>query len=125
MLGDRDAIATVAVRDLDVARRFYEGTLGLKPEASEQPGVLSFASGRSTVLVYESQYAGTNEATAINWMVGSDVERIAQALAARGVPFEHYEFPGATLDGDVHVMQGMKVAWFRDPDGNILSIFGR
>ena len=125
MLGDRDAIATIAVKDLDVARRFYEGTLGLKPEASEQPGVLSFASGRSTVLVYESQYAGTNEATAINWLVGDDIERIAQALAARDVPFEHYEFPGATLDGDVHVMQGMKVAWFRDPDGNILSIVGR
>ena len=124
MLGDRDAIATIAVRDLEVARRFYEGTLGLKPQTDgqPQPGVLALASGSSTVLVYESRYAGTNKATAINWMVGDDLERIARALKAAGVQFEHYDFPGSTLEGDVHVMRDMKVAWFRDPDGNILSL---
>ena len=124
MLGDRDAVATIAVRDLEVARKFYEGTLGLKPrsDGQPQPGVLTLASGSSTVLVYESQYAGTNKATAINWIVGDDLERIARALKAAGVPFEHYDFPGSTLEGDVHVMRDMKVAWFRDPDGNILSI---
>ena len=125
MLGDRDAIATVAVKDLDAARRFYEETLGLTPQAGEQAGVLSFTSGRSTVIVYESRFAGTNRATAINWIVGDDIERLARELAAREVPFEHYDFPGATLNGDVHVMRDMKVAWFRDPDGNVLSIIGR
>ena len=50
-----------------------------------------------------------------------DAEEIA-ALKGKGVSFEHYELPGTTLDGDVHVMGDMKAAWFKDPDGNILSV---
>ena len=59
VLGDKNAIATIAVKDVNVAKKFYEGTLGLKPEPSEGAGVLSYKSGNANVLVYKSDYAGT------------------------------------------------------------------
>ncbi len=45
-----------------------------------------------------------------------------KALKNKGVAFEHYEMPGSTLEGDVHVFGDMRVAWFKDPDGNILNL---
>ena len=68
------------------------------------------------------KYAGTNKATAVNWPVGGDLERIVQGLKAKGVAFEHYDMPGITRQGDVHVAGNLKVAWFKDPDGNIHSL---
>ena len=121
MLGDRDAVATIAVKDIEVARKFYEGKVGLTPVPSEEASVLSYKSGSSTVLVYQSQFAGTNKATAATWAVG-DVEREVQVLKDRGVAFERYDMPGTTHKGDVHIAGNRQVAWFKDPDGNILSI---
>jgi hypothetical protein len=72
--------------------------------------------------VYQSQYAGTNKATAATWGVDDDIEVIVPALKAKGVSFEHYDMPGMTLKGDVHVGEGLKAAWFKDPDGNILAL---
>jgi len=122
MLGDKDVIATVAVKDLAAARKFYEGTLGLKVADATGSEAITFASGRSTLIVYRSQYAGTNKATALNWKVGDDIDKTVAALRERGVAFEHYDFPGATRTGDVHVMGPMKSAWFKDPDGNIIAL---
>ena len=122
MLGNKDAAANIAVKDMERARKFYEGTLGLKEIGAEGEELIAFKSGSSTILVYRSQYAGTNKATAVTWTVGDDVEGVARALKAKGVTFEHYDMPGMTLKGDVHAGGGMKIAWFKDPDGNILSI---
>lgn len=123
MLGDKDAIATVAVKDLEAARKFYEGSLGFRPLPSGQPGVVNYKSGAGKMLVYESQFAGTNKATAVTWEV-DDTEAEVKALKAKGVVFEHYNFPGMILKGDVHVMGEMKAAWFKDLDGNVLAIVG-
>jgi catechol 2,3-dioxygenase-like lactoylglutathione lyase family enzyme len=122
MLGSKDAVPNIAVKDLQAARRFYEGTLGLKVTAQEDEELIVFASGKSSLFVYRSQFAGTNKATAVTWVVGAEVESIARALKGKGVSFEHYDMPGMKLHGDVHEGHGMKIAWFRDPDGNILSI---
>ncbi|HEX6317409.1 MAG TPA: VOC family protein [Burkholderiales bacterium] len=122
MLADRDAVANLAVRDLAAARRFYEGTLGLKVVGQEGEELLVFSSGRTSFNVYRSQYAGTNQATAVTWAVGDDVAAEVRALKAKGVAFERYDMPGAKLEGDVHVFGQMRVAWFKDPDGNILNI---
>src|SRR4051812_42962740 len=100
MLGENEAIATIAVRDIGAARKFYEGALGMKPLPAEEQGVVMYKSGKSRVLVYESQFAGTNKATAANWEV-SDVEKEVGALRAKGVVFEHYDIPGLTRKGDV------------------------
>jgi catechol 2,3-dioxygenase-like lactoylglutathione lyase family enzyme len=125
MLGNKDAVANIAVKNLDTAKKFYEDTLGLTPVGAEDQEVIVFKSGNSTVYVYQSQYAGTNKATAVTWVVDEDVEGIVQQLKAKGITFEHYDMPGITRDGDVHIAGDMKVAWFKDPDGNILNIINR
>jgi catechol 2,3-dioxygenase-like lactoylglutathione lyase family enzyme len=122
MLADKDVIATVAVKDLAVARKFYEGTLGLKVTNEAGAEALTFQSGKASLIVYRSQYAGTNKATALNWRVGDAIEKEVALLREKGVAFEHYDFPGVTLQGDVHLMGPMKTAWFKDPDGNIISL---
>jgi len=125
MLGNKDLVATIAVKNLDTARKFYEGTLGLKPVDIEGEELIVFKSGNSTLNVYRSQYAGTNRATAVTWLVGDDVEGVVRALKAKGVAFEHYDMPNMKREGDIHVAGDMKVAWFKDPDGNILNVVNR
>jgi len=124
VLGNSDAIATIAVKNIDAARKFYGDTLGLASAESGEAQVLSYKSGSSRVLVYQSQFAGTNQATAATWAV-DDVEREVKALKAKGVVFEHYDFPGMTRRGDVHDTGRSLAAWFKDPDGNILAIVSR
>jgi catechol 2,3-dioxygenase-like lactoylglutathione lyase family enzyme len=125
MLGDRDAAANIAVKNLETARKFYEGTLGLTQVGAEGEELIVFRSGKTTINVYRSKYAGTNKATAVTWTVGEDVEGVVRALKAKGVTFEHYDMPEMTREGDIHVAGDMKVAWFKDPDGNILNIVNR
>ncbi len=121
MLSDKKAVATVAVKDLKAAKDFYENKLGLKAEMEEPGGGGIMYSGR--VFVYESQFAGTNKATAVSWGVGDDIEKVIEELKGKGVKFEHYDsIPNAKLEGDVHVMGEMKAAWFTDPDGNIHNL---
>jgi catechol 2,3-dioxygenase-like lactoylglutathione lyase family enzyme len=125
MLGDIDAAANIAVKNLDAAKKFYEDTLGLKQVGAEGQGLIVFRSGTSTIYVYESQYAGTNQATAITWVVGEDIENVIRRLKDKGVTFEHYDIPDMTRQGDVHVGGNMKVAWFKDLDGNLLNLASR
>jgi catechol 2,3-dioxygenase-like lactoylglutathione lyase family enzyme len=122
MLGNIDAVANLAVKDLAVARRFYEDTLGLTQVDAEGDEVVVYRSGKTRINVYRSSFAGTNQATAVTWQVGGDIERLVAALKAKGVRFEHYDMPDTKLVGDLHVMGDMKVAWFKDPDGNILNL---
>jgi len=121
MLGDKDAIATVAVKDLGTARPFYEDKLGLKPfQVEESHGVITYKTGGSSLLVYASQFAGTNQATTVTWSVGGEFDDIVQSLKSKGVTFERYDgLPGLTRQGDVHRSGDLKLAWFKDPDGNI------
>ncbi len=121
MLGNNDVATNLAVKDLKIAKRFYEEVLGLKQNGGEGDEVLAFKSGNSTLYVYKSKYAGTNKATSATWQV-NDIEKIVVELKTKGVSFEHYDMPGMTLKGDIHVSDGMRVAWFKDPDGNILCL---
>jgi predicted enzyme related to lactoylglutathione lyase len=123
MLNNSEAVATIGVKKIDNAKNFYEGVLGLKPEPSgnDHEGVAVFDSGGSKLFVYQSEYAGTNKATAATWVV-DDVDGAVKTLKGRGVSFEHYDFPETKLEGDVHVSGKMRAAWFKDPDGNILAI---
>ena len=122
MLGSKDASATLAVSDFDRARDFYENTLGLSV-LSDMDGAVLYRSGASVVLVYPSEFAGTNKATAASWAVGDDFDAIVDDLRNKGVSFEHYDdLPGTTRDGDIHVMGDLRAVWFKDPDGNILNL---
>ena len=124
MLGTSNAVANLAVRDIARARDFYTRLLGLTEVDKEGEELIVLESGDTVVNVYRSDYAGTNKATAVTWQVG-DIEAEVAELRGKGIAFEHYDMPGMTLEGVVHSGYGMKVAWFKDPDGNILNIVGR
>ena len=121
MLGRSNAVANLAVKDLDRARAFYTETLGLSRVDNEGDELVVLKSGDTVLNVYRSEYAGTNEATAVTWAV-DDIDAEVASLKGKGIFFEHYDMPGLKLAGDVHVGGGMKIAWFKDPDGNILNI---
>ena len=121
MLGKTDATPMIAVKDLDRARKFYEDTLGLKTEDEMEGELLTMKSGDTLINVYRSEFAGTNKATALTFDV-DDIDKEVSELKDKGVFFEHYEVPGLKQQGDLHVAEGFKTAWFKDPDGNILSL---
>ena len=126
MLGDKDAAANIAVRNLETAKKFYKEILGLIEVGVEDQELIVFKSGNSTINVYRSQYAGTNQATAVTWVVGEGIEDVIRQLKAKGIVFEHYDdMQGVMREGNVHIARDMKVAWFKDPDGNILNIVNR
>ena len=122
MLKDYDSSAIVAVGDLDRARAFYSDVLGLElAEEGGEEGVLVYRTGATRLIVYRSDFAGTNRANAVVWGVGDSLDAIVEALEAKGAAFEHY--PGiGRLEGNVHHAGGARLVWLKDPDGNILHI---
>ena len=121
MLGKADATPMIAVKDLDRARKFYEETLGLTAKEAMPGEVLEVKSGDTRFEVYRSEFAGTNKATALNFEV-DDIESEVRELRDKGIFFEKYDVEGLTPKGDIYEGQGIKTAWFKDPDGNILSL---
>ena len=121
MLKDRNSSAIVAVTDLDRARAFYEGVLGLNV-FSEDMGVLTFATGGTHLVVYPSDEAGSNRANAVVWGVGDEIETIVADLRGKGVHFERYDMDGVQFAEGVHRAGDFRMAWFKDPDGNILHL---
>jgi catechol 2,3-dioxygenase-like lactoylglutathione lyase family enzyme len=122
MLGKADAMPMIAVKDIDRARKFYEDTLGLETKDAMSGEVLEVKSGDTVINVYRSEHAGTNKATALTFAV-DDIEAEVRDLKDKGIFFEQYDMPGLEKRGDLYVAQGMKTTWFKDPDGNILSLF--
>lgn len=124
MLGNAKVQPMLPVKDLGNAQKFYEQTLGLKKIGEMGGEAVTYGSGGTTLVVYRSEFAGTNKGTAALWEV-DDVDGTVAELKSKGVTFEHYDLPGLTRKGDVHVGGPMKVAWFKDPGGNILSVQSR
>ena len=121
MLKDIDSAAIVAVKDLSRARDFYQNKLGLELTQGDD-NVLSFKTGKTTLVVYVSDYAGTNKANAVVWGVGDQIEAIVADLAAKGISFEHYPEMGLDYANGIHSSGGFKMVWFKDPNGNILHL---
>jgi len=121
MLKTHDSSAIVAVGDLDRARSFYGDMLGLELAEEGTEGVLVYRTGATRLVVYQSEFAGTNRANAVVWGVGQELDEIVAELEAKGAAFEHYPDIGR-LEGNVHVAGGARLVWLKDPDGNILHI---
>ena len=122
MLKAHNSSAIVAVSDLDRARAFYQDTLGLDRAGGEGDDPLVFQTGDTSLVVYPSEFAGTNQANAVVWGVGDELEAIVADLRGKGVVFERYDFEGSTFRDGIHHMGDFRAAWFKDPDGNILHI---
>ena len=122
ILADAPVNAGLPASDIERARAFYEGTLGL-PLVQDVEGALMFACGNGTMFfVYPSEFAGTNQATAAGWQV-ADIEAAMDELRGKGVTFEEYDMPGLKTEGGIAEVAGSKGGWFKDPDGNILAVF--
>jgi catechol 2,3-dioxygenase-like lactoylglutathione lyase family enzyme len=121
MLAQSKAFSGFAVDDLERARDFYGGTLGLDVELIEEPGLLNIklAGGRDT-LVYPKPDFEPATYTILNFPV-DDVEAAVDELGGRGVSFERYEGMEQDEKG-ISRGPGPEIAWFKDPAGNILSV---
>lgn len=122
MLEQVSAIPTIGVKNMEAARDFYENKLGLEPVGEGDEEVQNYQAGDSTIQVYKSEFGGTNKATSVTFALGEKFDKVLSDLKERGVKFEHYNLPDTEIMGDVHTSGDMKMAWFKDPDGNILCI---
>jgi catechol 2,3-dioxygenase-like lactoylglutathione lyase family enzyme len=121
MLGNKDATAAVAVKNIATARRFYEDKLGFRPGKEIEGGVVyEFGKGTAAFL-YPTPNAGTSRASQAFWQV-EDIEREVAELKKRGVKFEDYDMPGMKTDGSIFTGGGARAAWFKDSEGNILAV---
>ena len=122
-LTDGSVEATIAVSDLDRARRFYEDQLGLVPGDVEEQGVRYPCGDGTRIFIYLApDNAGKSPATLAGWSV-DDLDATMAKLASRGVAFEQYDRPGLRTDEHgVFEGPGFRAAWIADPDGNTLAL---
>lgn len=127
MLGDKRVMTAIPVRDVERARGFYEGVLGLSfaggPRAD---GSFEYECGGGTGLfTYPTEEnAGRSPATLAAWHV-DDIEATAKALRGKQVVLEEYDMPGLKIEDGIAKLPGGRTIWFKDPDGNILNVFER
>jgi catechol 2,3-dioxygenase-like lactoylglutathione lyase family enzyme len=114
------AVATLPASDLERARRFWHDVFGLDPVRSDMGGD-NYVMGGIGVLVYESQFAGTNKATAFSIMT-DDLDRDMTALRVKGVTFHDYDLPDIKTENGVMDIDGERGAWFDDSEGNIIAL---
>ena len=124
MLTNAPIVPYIPVADVVRARRFYEGTLGLKPKEEYAGGVIYECGNGSWVFMYPSAGAGTSKASTAFWAVDDVAAEVAE-LKARGVVFEEYNMPGIKTVNSIATAGGAKTAWFKDSEGNILAISQR
>lgn len=122
-LSDSRVGATIAVSDMQGARDFYEGKLGLSPgPMNEQAGVVYLCGGDTSLFVYHSpDHAGKATATLATWEV-DDLEATVDELTAKGVAFEQYDEPKTDEKGIHAIAEGRRIAWFKDPEGNVIAV---
>jgi catechol 2,3-dioxygenase-like lactoylglutathione lyase family enzyme len=115
--------ATIPAKDLEGTRRFYEDVLELEV-IMENPAGIVYRSGDSMLTLYPTEFGGKAEHT-LGGFVVRDFDAAVERLRAKGVTFERYDMPDAGIKTDergIAKLGGMKGAWFKDPEGNILSL---
>ncbi len=120
MLGNCDLIAIVLTKQPDKARTFYENILGLRFVSDDPSAVIYNANGTMLRMVKVNSFTPVSY-TVVGWQV-EDINSVIDSLHAKGVAFER--FSGMIQDdrGVCIFASGAKVAWFKDPDGNLLSL---
>ena len=120
MLTQNEAISFIATRDAAASRAFYEGTLGLHL-VSDEPFALVFDLNGHMLRIAKTNDLATAKHTVLGWHVGDIATKVSE-LVARGVTFERFERLPQDALGIWSSPSGAKVAWFKDPDGNNLSL---
>jgi catechol 2,3-dioxygenase-like lactoylglutathione lyase family enzyme len=120
MLGTSSIIGFAATKDFERARTFYEKTLGLR-FVSNDGFALVFESAGSMIRVVKVKDFSPQPFTVLGWQV-DDIQKKVAALTKRGVVFERYSWLEQDKLGIWNAPDGARVAWFKDPDGNLLSV---
>lgn len=120
MLGSAKIVAFAPTRDAKQARAFYQGVLGLKL-VSEDNFALVFDANGTMLRVTIVPKLTPHPFTILGWDV-ADVAASVAELSAKGVEFQQYGMPGQDERGIWTSPSGAKIAWFKDPDGNVLSV---
>jgi catechol 2,3-dioxygenase-like lactoylglutathione lyase family enzyme len=120
MLGTATPVAFVSTTDPARARAFYETTLGL-PLLADDAFAVVFDLGATTLRVTRVDALTPQPFTVLGWRV-TDLATVVRDLAARGVAFERFADVEQDADGIWTAPSRTRVAWFRDPDGNVLSV---
>ena len=120
MLNESKIVAFVATTRPEGAKSFYEETLGLRL-LSDDPFAVVFDANGITLRVQKVQAHTPPRHTVLGWDV-ADIRAEIGELSERGVSFERYEGLGQDESGVWTSPSGAKVAWFKDPDGNVLSL---
>jgi catechol 2,3-dioxygenase-like lactoylglutathione lyase family enzyme len=110
----------LATVNAERAQTFYQRVLGLKLIADEPPALV-FQVGNSMLRIQKVQQVHVAPYTALGWSV-SDIRNTVQQLGAAGVVFQRYEGLNQDADAIWHAPSGALVAWFKDPDGHVLSL---
>ena len=125
MLENSPMFPVLPAADIDRAKAWYQEKLGLEPMFEDADrGMAGYMHAGGMILLYMSEFAGTNLATAAGF-VSEDFDADVAAMRERGVVFEDLEFPDgtSTVDGVAEAPDGTgKSAWFQDSEGNILAI---
>jgi catechol 2,3-dioxygenase-like lactoylglutathione lyase family enzyme len=120
MLGSAKIVAFAPTRDAKKARTFYKDVLGLKL-VSEDKFALEFDANGTMLRVTSVPPYTPQQFTILGWNV-ADIAKTVAKLSAKGVKFQQYGMPGQDERGIWSSPSGAKVAWFKDPDGNVLSV---
>ena len=109
------------VKNLERARDFYVGKLGLEPQGLSADGKFLLRAGGTTLALFPKPEGTKAEHTAVSFKV-DDIAAAIRGLEARGVAFEDYDLPGFKTVAHVCVLGSEKAAWFKDPEGNMLCL---
>jgi catechol 2,3-dioxygenase-like lactoylglutathione lyase family enzyme len=120
-LSNYNIIGFVTIIDVERAKSFYGGTLGLRLVSEEPPFALVFDANGIMLRLGMGKQLPPASGTVLGWQV-PDIKSVVNALEAAGVQFERYGFLEQDDSGIWTTPTGAKVAWFKDPDGNILSV---
>ena len=113
-------ILFLATTNAERSRAFYEKVLGLAFVADEPPALV-FQVGNSMLRIQKVEQVHAAPYTTLGWTV-SDIHQTVRELCAAGVTFQRYDGLNQDRDGIWHAPSGAFVAWFRDPDGHVLSL---
>ncbi len=120
MFKERAAMGMIPVQDVERAVSWYRDKLGLEPGERVGDGTMYHLNG-ATMFLYRSGYAGTNQATMLTFE-SPDLAADMTVLRGKGVRFIDYDFPGFKTENGVASMGGMKTAWCKDSEGNIIAL---
>jgi catechol 2,3-dioxygenase-like lactoylglutathione lyase family enzyme len=120
-LSQYNIVAFVTIVDVERAKRFYADTLGLRLVSEEPPFALVFDANGIMIRLGMGKELPPAHGTVLGWQV-PDIESAVRSLEASGVKFERYDFMKQDASAIWTAPTGARVAWFKDPDGNILSV---